>query len=512
MPDIAVQIDWDNDGTYGEVGEDVTARVRGTVSVMYGRDQETALAPTISGRGSLTLDNRSRDYSPRNTASPIYGKVRPGRPVTITRTVGSNTYTLFDGNTDDTPINPEIDSLTVSLSLVDQIANFSGQTITTDLYQGVRTGDAIGYVLDACGWPADARDLDPGATVIPWWWEDNADAASALERIIRSEGPPSQLYVGPNREIVYRDRHSRLTRSASLTSQGTWTSLPGPLAMARGFTYNEAWSNIVNSATATVDVRQAQQLQAVWTSDTTITLSPGEQKMITVSTPDPFYDAVVPEDGVDFVTTIGAVTTSLTRTSGASTAIILTSAGTAAVITGLRLRACPVTVSHSVQVSASDSDSIADYGSRSLPGTLDWCGPGDAEAICSTVVAQRAQPLPIVSASFILDSSAKADAILARDLSDRVVITEPETALNDPFYIESIAHEFSTAGGPRFADHRVTFGLEAAPPVQGNVFRFDTAGAGFNDGLFGSGIDDPATMFRFDGVAGTRFDEGVFAT
>ena len=75
--------------------------------------------------------------------------------------------------------------------------------------------------------------------------------------------------------------------------------------------------------------------------------------------------------------------------------------------------------------------------------------------------------------------------------------------------VESIEHEISDPSG---ADHAVTFGLESAPVVVEDLFRFGVAGQGFNDGLFGSGLDDPGTMFRFDGTSGHRFNEGVFAT
>jgi hypothetical protein len=70
-------IDWDKDGEFTDLYDDVTARARtrlAPVQCEYGRDQSTALAPTTAGRGGFTLDNRSRDYSPRNSLSPLYGK------------------------------------------------------------------------------------------------------------------------------------------------------------------------------------------------------------------------------------------------------------------------------------------------------------------------------------------------------------------------------------------------------------------------------------------------------
>lgn len=507
---LSVKIDWNKDGLFTEPGATVTSRVRSTVTAEYGRDQSTALAPTVSGRGSVTLDNRSKDYSPRYSLSPLYGLIKPARPVKITRTVGATTYVLGQFHTDDNPINPDIDSKTVTLALIDSLADFRGQTISTQLYRDLRTGEAIGKILDACGWSASLRDLDLGATIIPWWWEDGTDALEALEKIIRSEGPPALLTIGSNGEIIFRDRHHRLTRTESTTSQGTWraSGTVEPI-MQKPFVYDEAWRNIINSATASVDVRTPQPITAVWTSDATITLSAGEQKLITASGDTPFYNAITPVAGTDYTAVSGTVTAALIRTSGASATIILTAGGAPAVITGLQLRATPVAVVSTVQVSAVDPQSITDYGSRSFPGDLPWCGPGDAQAVLSTAVALRAQPLPVVQVRFMIGiNAAKSAQILARDLSDRVTLIETETGLNGDFFIESISHELTSE-----YDHSVTFGLEAVPTPVSPVFRFDTTGQGFNDGKFAPGIDDPATMFRFDdSTVGRRFDEGNFSS
>ncbi len=514
---IRVEIDFNRDGDYSDTSENVTTFVRPgqqPVSVSYGRDQSTALAPTVSGSGSLTLDNRDRRFSPRaatlanGSANPLYGLIKPARPVLITRTIASTDYCLFSGHTDDNPINPDVDNKTVSLGLVDWLADFRGLTITTPLYQGIRTGEAIGYILDACGWSASLRDLDAGATVIPWFWCDGKDALTALEELIRSEGPPALLTVGANGAVVFRDRHHRLTRSASITSQGTWRG-SGVLepVMQRGFSYDEAWKNIVNTGSASVDVRTAQELQVIWTSDTTISLSAGEEKLITASVTDPFMGAIPPVAGTDYTAVSGTVTTTLFRSSGASATIKLTAGGSAAVISNLQLRAQPVTVAYTVDVSASDVASIADYGPRSFPGDLPWCNPYDAQAVLDTAVALRSRPLPIISTRFMVgNNTTKAAAILARDLSDRVTVIEPETAINGDFYVETIGHDLTGTH-----DHEVTFGLEAVQTAITPVFRFDVAGAGFDQGKFGAGLDEPTTVFRFD-VAGQGFDQGKFAT
>jgi hypothetical protein len=485
-----VGVDWAKNGNYTSAGDDVTDRVKAgsRVTASYGRDQDTALSPIVAGSGSFDLDNTSRAYSPRNTLSPLFGNLKPARPVIIQRTVSGTIYVLLVAHTTDDPINPDLDSRSVNLSLVDSLADLKGQSVSTGLYSSIRTGDAIGYILDAVGWTG-GRDLDAGATVIPWWWEERTDAFEAMVKILNSEGPPALLTVGTAGEMIFRDRHHRLTRSASTTSQATWrgTGTAAEPVMGTGFTYDDAWRNIVNSATFSVDVRKVGDLSVVWESDAVINIPASTTVPVTVELQDPVLSAVVPVNGTDFTTVFGSVTPTLSRTSGTAITIFLLAGGAAAQVTGLRLRAIPVPVSYTVQVSASDATSQTDYGLRSYPNEAPWVGPADAQAIADLQVATRKQPNPILSVRFPcgLNQDTRLAALLARDLSDRVTIVEPETAVNSDFYCESFAHSIDG-----ITDHQITVGCEAVPPV----------------------VDDPASIFIFNGTSGHRFNEGKFAT
>jgi hypothetical protein len=204
------------------------------------------------------------------------------------------------------------------------------------------------------------------------------------------------------------------------------------------------------------------------------------------------------------------VTVELFRTSGQSTTIKFTAGGSGAALENIQLRAQSVAVTHTIQVEAINQASINDFGPRAFPTELPWCSPADAEAVLAVSVALRAQPLPIVEVSFVCSEifPAICDKILSLNLSDRVTLYEDETALNGvDFFIESIVHDFTDE-----LDHRVTLGLEMVANLTiAPVFRFDTAGAGFNDGKFGDSIDDPITAFQFDSnVSGHRFNEGMF--
>lgn len=504
---IRVEVDWDKSGTYQDHTADVQREAG--LEAQYGRDQSTALAPTVSGTASVTFENRDGKFSPRNPSSVLYGKLKPGRDVRITRTLDGVTYTLFAGQTDDQPITPDYDNRTVSLSLLDPLAKLRGTNISTPVFSGLRTGEAIAKVLDAAGWPEAKRELDPGATYIRWWWEEGTDALTAIDRLLQSEGSPALLTVGPSGSIVFRDRHHRMTRDTSLTAQTTFRAVNGiePVMSRPGFTYDEAWRNIVNKATVEVETRSPGGLQAIWTADSGLTLAAGEIRTINISGSDPFINALAPVAGTDFTTTRGAIaSTRLIRDSGASTALVITNSAVTTVLETLQVRAYPLAVVNTVQIQAEDSESVDEYGPREFPAEIPWCSVYDAEAVVGLTVSQRSTPLPIITARFVVGNNAtRAHAILSRDLSDRVRIIEPNTYTDGDFYVESLQHQLTDT-----YDHEVVVGLEGVPTTVTPVFRFDTAGQGFDAGLFGAGTDDAATMFRFDGAVGHRFDEGVF--
>src|SRR5690606_6182599 len=148
-------VDWDNDGDFTGPGEDVTDRVlaSGGFSATFGRDQARALAPPAAGRAAFTLNNQSGDYSPDRPDSPLAGDLLPSRPVRATVELDGETHTLFRGHLDDYEVKVERNAWTVAATALDPLARFRGAIISTRLYQGIRTDQALNVILDEVGWP-----------------------------------------------------------------------------------------------------------------------------------------------------------------------------------------------------------------------------------------------------------------------------------------------------------------------------------------------------------------------
>lgn len=222
-----ITIDWDDDGIVTGTGENVTADVlqRGPVTFQYGRDQARALSPPRVGAVDMTLCNPDGVFSPENPNSPISADIAPAARITASETIDSTLYPLITGRVDTFQLHTSRGDMSAEITGLDDLALLRGTEISTRVYTAQRTGTLIGVILDAVGWTA-GRDLDLGATHVPWWWASNKDAFELLNELLRSEGPPSIAYVAPDGTFTFRDRHHRLLRPASLTSQATFSATP----------------------------------------------------------------------------------------------------------------------------------------------------------------------------------------------------------------------------------------------------------------------------------------------
>lgn len=510
-------IDWSRAGTYAGTLEDVTGYVldNPVITVEYGRDSTQVANQAGAGRMQFALENDGREFSPENTSSPITGKILPGRHVRLDKLLSAVLYTIYDGVIDGFDVDPTAAARDFSATCLDGWGQPGAEKLSTPLYTGIRTGTAIGLVLDEIGWTGP-RDLDPGATVMPFWWEEGSDASTAINRLIDSEGPPALALVEGG-TFIFRDRHHRLTRTASTTTNGLFTHIipagSGPggdyKVLKDTFIYDHGLRSIANVATFSVAQRAPDQLQEVWFTDTPITLAAGESIAIEIQTADPFMGALVPVLDVDYLASFGTITASLSRTSGQSALLTLTAGGVAAQVDRIGVRATPLPVVRTVKVTEEDTSSINTYDIQTWPRELPFAGVYDARAIAQRIVSTYATNRPTVTFEIANVDDTYLTQILARKISDRITIRNDAIGINRDFIIERKAQSIQKLGGI----HKARFTCEVVEPTQGStVLTFDVAGKGFNDGVFGTnGIDNAATMLRFD-TAGQGFNDGRFSS
>jgi hypothetical protein len=508
-------VDWDNSGDPAVTGDDVTSDVLDDPNLMveWGRDTTQAGSQPVAASFEFGLDNGDRRYSTNNSGSDLYGKILPGRRVQLQQ-LDSPYVKLFDGVIDALSTNQKSTPPRFDATCLDAWGRPAAEKLSTAVYQGIRTGDAIHLVLDAVGWTGERR-IDPGVTIMPFWWEEDTDAATAIERIVDSEGPPSIAYVQGG-VFVFEDRHHRILNTASTTTNGLYTHIipagTGPggdfKILKDSWSYDDGLSRIVNAVTFNVEELQPAERVVVWSTTYRYTVPNGTSRDITVQADSAFINAVTPQAGTDYTVLSGTATVSVSRTSGQSATITIT-ASSDAVVDGMTLRANPLVVRRTVKVAASDTASISQYKRQNWPRSVPWANQYDADAIAKRIVSTYANNRPVVTFEIFNLDATYLEQIRERRISDRITVRNDQEGINADFIIEKIKHTVRA----KFQIHYMELTCEVPPATQPtNVFTFDVAGKGFNDGLFGlDGIDNPANLFMFD-VAGHGFNDGVFGT
>lgn len=521
----SLAIDWNGDGDFSDPDEDHTAEALSNgVNISYGRDQERQLSPSSIGSMAYDVINTTAKYSPENTGSPLAGDLDPAREARAQVTFSGITYPLFRGRVDDYDVKSDRTDRSVSFTFLDNQALIQNQKIDTELFTAIRTGAAVSIILDTVGWTGP-RDIDLGATFVPWWWVENQTALEALADLVKSEGPPSIAYQAPDGTFVFRDRHHRLLRVDSRYSQATFAAsvtdcetpqVTGAFHYTKPFVYKHGWRDIVNAATFEVGTRQPDAgYSAIWSTDSPIVLNNGETLELDVSSSEPFMDAqdIVTDTDAIWNTAI-PVTFALSRRSGQSLKLSMTAAGGTAFITYLQVRARAIPVVQTTKVSVRDPASITTHGEKSFPGEAPWVNANDAYAVASTIVYRYARRRPIVQMRITAEDPDHFGQVVGRTISDRITIINGDMALSSDFFVERITQSIRRMWSDKPPIHSAVLGCEKEPAaVTTNPFTFDKAGAGFDDGIFTPlGGDDPGSVFIFDDLVQGRFDFGVFAT
>lgn len=500
-------------------GVDVSAKqlAAAGISWSYGRDQARSTGRTKPGEAAFSLDNGDGTFSPENPGSALAGNLIQARPVMIKASFQGTVYTCFRGDTDDfTPVYGRASS--VDVTCVDRIARLSGLKVSSALYQGIRTGDAINIILDAAGWTG-GRDIDVGATQLPWFWVDGDDALEALRALIDGEGMPAFFGQDESGNAVFRDRHHRMIRSGSRTVQATWRDIGADPRFSLPLTYEHGARDVINSVDWEVGIRRPEALAQVWSQDSPVSLQDGETVKITAKANEPFFGMRTPttgydpdddtQTGPDIDIKSGTINASIDRDSGQSVTLTITAVGGAAIIDRLSLRAQSVPVVYTVKVTESDGSSVTKYGQR-FPDGMDparWASVWDVASIAEILMAYRAERLPVISVTFKSGTPAILVEQLTRNLSDRVRVIYGEADLDREFFVETAKHTVRGRGQDRI--HETTFQAEAAPDTSAvSPFILGSSNLGGTDVLSSGAMVDPNAVMI---LGTTNLGSGVLA-
>jgi hypothetical protein len=186
---------------------DVSDRIN-SIETNRGR---TALSDQFQ-TGSLTLRivDQAGEFNPQNPTSPYAGLLDPMKKVQITATYEGVTYPIFSGfitsYVTTYPREASEDVAITTIQAVDafRLAQLAQISTVTGASAGDLSGTRVNQLLDTISWPATARDIDAGLTILQADPGTNRTALSALFTVSDSEY--GALYVDANGSFVFQDR------------------------------------------------------------------------------------------------------------------------------------------------------------------------------------------------------------------------------------------------------------------------------------------------------------------
>ena len=481
-----LQVDWNNDGDWGDTGEEIDmGRVRG-ITCSFGRDRASQLTGrSKSGKLRATLDNRSGDYNPFNTASPIYGNILPGRPVRLLGTSATQSdQAIWQGYL--VRITPRVflgGDATATLEATGPLGQINLDQIEVAMVTAQRTDQVVDDILDAAGWAAGSsyRTLDTGKTTISRYWKAQSYAIPALQEVESTEG--GLVREGKDGKIVFDNRHHRLA-GVGLTSQATYSDASGAARGYSGLTMDDPLPHIFNQFSTEVQGYTTASVAVLWTlsesGSSSPSIAPGVARTwiarypttasansaeavnawtTTAATTDMVANAAADGSGSNVTSDIGIADSKNSETM----AITLTNnSSVIAYVTKLQARGTAVSADDPVTIQATDSTSQTAFGKRTWPSRTKFI-PDTDEAVdwADFNLSIYKDPTAMLQMTYIANRDTNAlNEMLDRDISERVTVVAANTAdldINRDFFIEAVHHQISAN-----RLHRVTYLLSDA--------------------------------------------------
>lgn len=216
-------------------------QVTGVQQVIYNRGRQMELDKIEAGRLAAVLDNSNGIFSPENSTGAYFGKLKPQRQIRFKAVFSGSTYDLWRGYIDRFIPSLDINDQTVTIEATDAFKRLARDRISSTM-TATLTGTRVTNTLNAMGWPGSLRDIDAGQSTVAG---STVTATSPLQHIEDVMVPEAGLTcVSGAGKITFRDRHARLTDSASAISQATFgsTSLgyaPGVYDYSDELVYND---------------------------------------------------------------------------------------------------------------------------------------------------------------------------------------------------------------------------------------------------------------------------------
>jgi len=467
-----LQVDWNNDGDWGDTGEEIDmGRVRG-ITCAFGRDRASQLTgKSKAGTLRAVLDNRSGDYNQFNSSSPIYGNILPGRPVRLLGTSATQSdQAIWQGYL--LRITPQVflgGDATAILEATGPLGQINLDQIEVAMVTSQRTDQVVDDILDAAGWGAGSsyRTLDTGKTTITRYWKSATYTVPALQEVESTEG--GFIREGKNGKIIFDNRHHRLS-GVGLTSQATYSDASGAARVYSGLIMDDPLPHIFNIFESDVQTYTTASVAVLWTlSETGASsppIAPGVARTYiarypttasannargvalwttTAATTDMLANSAADGSGTNVTASIGI---SVSKSSETMEITLTNNTSATAYITKLQARGTAITADDPASIKQEDATSQTAFGKRTWPSKTKFI-PDSGEALdwADFNLSIYKDPTAVLQLSYWANRDTNAiNEMLDRDISERVTVVADNTAdlsINRAFFIEGVRHQIN---------------------------------------------------------------------
>ena len=201
---------YDTTYTYTDVSDYVLK-----IDIKRGRQQ--ALSEIGTGTCVVVLNNQDRRFDPTNTSSPYSPNVIPNKPIRISATYSSTTYSLFEGFIEQFPqqFAASGNQAITTVTALDAFALFNLARHTVNESQEL-SSVRIANILDEIGWSSSKRDIQTGVLDVQAVTDDN-NALYDLRLTASSEG--GEIFMAKDGDVKFNNRRTLLLNQ---TSAGTF--------------------------------------------------------------------------------------------------------------------------------------------------------------------------------------------------------------------------------------------------------------------------------------------------
>lgn len=437
-----VNVDWDGDGSYDGTNEGIYL-----VGCNIKRGREDYL--NTSGNGfehmrvgtaTLTFDNSTGRFDPRNTAGALYGNLKPGRKIQIGAYSNSDeyNYVLFTGLIDD--IIPTGYRQTTVVKCVDYMQWLVDQQLTFDaeLFNTTISG-ALEHLLTQAQYPG-GRNISTALTVDNqpiWVFAVNGESAATVAHQVADAGL-GIFYIDRYGNACYQPRN-HLTNANNMTEA---SFLNDPQV-------SQPWDGVYNHVTVTRLRYVKQQASIIFNLSEAVYIANGNSETIEISY-DPSTDVQIKEivantryDGEGTALTFTASAVDLGYTGG--TVTVHNGSGSNGYLTDIVIRGRKY-LDTQQKYTASDTASQAEYGIRRFQLNSPFLQDGNYASTFATILKNF---LKDDRESLVLKLRGNPTYLqYDKDLCTRVKFTSATLGITDQVYdVLGIDHDWLNENG-----------------------------------------------------------------